>query len=87
MTNESHLHEKVTTFPSPTCQVVEVMGVLRVQANKHVTEDITLYRQSLPQAPAVHTVLTRAEFPGREVEYLRINYFSSDATSEVMKVC
>ena len=55
--------------------------------SKHTTEDITLYRQPLPQAPAVHTVLTQPDAPSRAVEYVRINYFSSDATAEVMKVC
>ena len=54
--------------------------------SKHTTEGITLYRQPLPQAPAVHTVLPQPGVPGRAVEYVRINYFSSAATAEVMKV-
>jgi hypothetical protein len=57
-----------------------------VQVDRRSTEEITLYRQPLPQAPAVHTVLEQPDLPGRAVEYVRINYFSSDATSEVMKV-
>lgn len=55
--------------------------------SKSSTESITLYRQPLPQAPVVHTVLSQPNIPGSAVEYVRINYFSSDATAEVMKVC
>jgi hypothetical protein len=50
-------------------------------------EQLELLRRPLPQAPAVHKLLADPNGSGATAEYVRINYFSSDATKAVMRVC
>jgi hypothetical protein len=50
-------------------------------------EQMELLRRPLPQAPAVHKLLADPNGSGATAEYVRINYFSSDATKAVMRVC
>jgi hypothetical protein len=50
-------------------------------------EEMRLTRQPLQQVSAVHKLLRDPSSLSSTVQYIRINYFSSDATQDVMKVC
>jgi hypothetical protein len=52
-----------------------------------IKEDMRLTRQPLQQVSATHTVLKDPSSLSSTVQYIRINYFSGDATQDVMKVC
>lgn len=43
-------------------------------------------RQALPQVAAAHKVIQDPTDPAKAAQYIRLNYFSSDATKQVMQV-
>jgi C-terminal processing protease CtpA/Prc len=50
-------------------------------------QDLSLLRQPLPQVAAVYSIVHDPANPSRMAQYIRINYFCSDATKAVMAVC
>eukprot|EP00892_Ulva_mutabilis_P000051 jgi/Ulvmu1/10046/UM059_0096.1 len=48
-------------------------------------ERLTLLRQALPQVAAARTVIQDPTDPSKVAQYIRLNYFSSDATKQVMQ--
>lgn len=57
-----------------------------VQASSLTRERLTLVRQALPQVPAPHKIIQDPTDPTRAAQYIRLNYFSSDSTKQVMHV-
>lgn len=57
-----------------------------MQGSSLTRERLTLLRQPLPQLPAAHKIIQDPADPARVAQYIRLNYFSSDATKQVMHV-